>query len=169
MTLIIDHKEFFEIPDTEKLYVSRDGKIYSGRSNQILKPKHDGKGYAFVKRYSGRKNYNNIKVHRAVALVFIPNPNNLPQVNHIDGNKENNTVSNLEWISNIDNMHHAFTHGLMHPAKGEQQAMHKLTVEKVLEIRSIYPAKSMGCLAKEYGVSTQLIFRVIHRLNWKFI
>ena len=52
------------------------------------------------------------RVHRLVALTFIPNPYNLPQVNHKDGNKKNNCVDNLEWISNYDNMQHAVKLGL---------------------------------------------------------
>ena len=55
------------------------------------------------------------KVHREVALAFIPNPNNLPEVNHIDGNKENNHVSNLEWVTHQANVQHSFDTGLKQP------------------------------------------------------
>lgn len=54
-----------------------------------------------------------VYVHRVIADTFIPNPLNLPQVNHIDGNKCNNCVTNLEWVSQSDNIKHAFSTGAM--------------------------------------------------------
>ena len=53
-----------------------------------------------------------ISLHRLIATTFIPNPNNLPQVNHKDGNKENNNVNNLEWVTNQENMIHSYKTGL---------------------------------------------------------
>lgn len=65
------------------------------------------------------------KVHRLVAMAFIPNPNNLPQVNHKDGNKLNNCVDNLEWITNYDNMQHSIITGLRDTKKISKIATQK--------------------------------------------
>lgn len=77
----------------------------------ILKYQHDSKGYQRV-RVTVQREKMTFKVHREVAKAFIPNPDNKPQVNHIDGNKDNNAVDNLEWVTNQENAQHAFSTGL---------------------------------------------------------
>ncbi len=77
-------------------YVSSDGRVYSLFTNKVLKPAIDRYGYYKVTLTVNNK-LKYITVHRLVASAFIPNPNNLPQVNHKDENKLNNNVENLEW------------------------------------------------------------------------
>ena len=107
--------ELIEWRDTyiygEQYEVSNTGLVRNKVTGKILKPHKDGKGYL---RISLSKNnvQSTIKVHRAVAIAFIENPDNLPQVNHKDTNKENNTVGNLEWVTNYENMQHAIINGL---------------------------------------------------------
>ena len=80
----------------------------------ILKLQKDSKGYLRVRVTVNRQKLS-FKVHREVAKAFIPNPENKPQVNHIDGNKTNNAVDNLEWATNKENVHHAQETGLFEP------------------------------------------------------
>lgn len=78
---------------------------------RVLKTQVDKKGYHRI-RVTIEREKMSYKVHREVAKAFIENPGNLPQVNHKDGNKNNNSVDNLEWITNKDNAHHAIENGL---------------------------------------------------------
>ena len=80
-------------------------------SKRKLKPLLDSKGYQYVDLKSEVRR-RCPKIHRLVALAFIPNPENKPQVNHIDGSKINNNVSNLEWVTNEENRTHAITNKL---------------------------------------------------------
>ena len=81
--------------------VSDLGEIRNSKG-RILKPEYSNKGYACVHLRKDDKN-KKYRIHRLVAQVFIPNPDNLPEINHKDENKANNHVSNLEWCDNTYN------------------------------------------------------------------
>ena len=94
------------------LEVSDLGRVKSNlRDGRILKTVPDKKGYQRLRMTIKREKYS-FKLHRLVAEAFVPNPENKPQVNHIDGNKNNNRADNLEWVSNRENAHHAIENGL---------------------------------------------------------
>lgn len=94
-----------DIKNYEDLYeVSDTGLVKNKVSGKILKPGTDERGYLYVNLWKNGK-YKTYRIHRLVAEAFIPNPLNLPQVNHIDENKSNNNMDNLEWCDcqyNID-------------------------------------------------------------------
>jgi hypothetical protein len=91
--------------------VYSNGKIFSLKRNRFIKPFDDGNGYLTVKLRIDNKS-KNFKIHRLLAMLFIPNFNNKEQVNHIDGDKYNNNINNLEWCSRSYNMQHAYKLGL---------------------------------------------------------
>ena len=91
-----------------KYLISETGKIYSLFSNKVLTPTLEPNiGYYRVKMVSDDGEKKTFLVHRLVALAFIPNPDNKAEVNHIDGDRLNNDVSNLEWVTREENMKHA--------------------------------------------------------------
>lgn len=95
----------------EQYQVSNTGFVRNKLTGNILKAQEDEKGYLRV-RLSLHDKKRSARVHRLVAIAFIPNPENKPQVNHIDTNKKNNSVDNLEWNTNGENQIHAFKTGL---------------------------------------------------------
>lgn len=99
------------IPGFEGYLACEDGRIYSQKTNRFMVPCYDTKKYHLV---SIRKNGKTItkKVHRLIASAFIPNPNNKPQINHINGIKTDNSVKNLEWVTQSENQLHAYRTGL---------------------------------------------------------
>lgn len=95
--------------------VSNHGNVFSSKSNKFLKPTISNTGYAHVQLYDEHR-YAVVNVHRLVADAFLPNQNRLPEINHIDGDKLNNHVDNLEWVSRSDNQKHAIKSGLRTPS-----------------------------------------------------
>ncbi len=87
--------------------VSDKGRVYSNISCKLLSTYVVGGRYTQVKLYTGTKN-TSLSVHRLVAKAFIPNPNDLPEINHIDEVKTNNHISNLEWCDRFHNAAHSF-------------------------------------------------------------
>ncbi|QVV97246.1 hypothetical protein 1992IndM4_0370 [Vibrio phage ICP1] len=148
--------------------VTEDGKVFSIKRGTLKELK-------FFKDISG--NYYRVKlnkqhwlVHRVVALTFIPNPNNLPQVNHIDGDKTNNHYTNLEWTTSSGNQLHAYDIGLKMKPRGVDNGNVKLSEKEVL---SLYEKLLSGVcgdkLAIEYGITSTQISRIKGKKLWKHI
>ena len=85
--------------------VSDSGEIKNSNTGRVLKPEYSNKGYACVHLRKDGKTKKH-RLHRLIALTFIPNPSNLPEVNHKDENKANNMISNLEWCDRKYNTHY---------------------------------------------------------------
>ena len=113
---------------------------------KILKPNSDGAGYLYVSlSRDGKKK--NPKIHRLVAEAFIPNSENLPQVNHIDEDKSNNRVTNLEWSTSLNNLNYS------NVIEKGNSARKKKVIQRSFdgEVIAIYP--SMAEAVKTIGVN----------------
>ena len=102
---------FKPVPSDPDYGVSSDGRVCSFRKKKVLTPKRNWDGYLRVQLWH-RCQCRYVSIHRLVAETYIPNPMNLPFVNHKDGDKSNNSVENLEWCTQRENIQHAWETGL---------------------------------------------------------
>lgn len=135
---------------------------------RVLKNTKTHQGYQRVGLAYGRSKQKKALVHRLVAKAFIPNRQTKPYVNHINGNKKNNQVSNLEWCTQSENVQHSYDTGLQVFVRGNEHFNSKLTENKVREIRKLwdtglYLQKEIGI---KFGVNQQTISRAIRGDCW---
>lgn len=112
-----------EIPGLEGYYATENGHIFSSKSGIILKEQEYG-GYKYV-GIRGKT----LRVHRLIAFAFIPNPNNYPCINHIDENKHNNSIENLEWCTYQYNNNYGKGKPTENAIKAKKKAVVQLTVD----------------------------------------
>jgi len=156
--------------------VAPSNRVPYWRKGKICIQSKSNLGYMTVGFTVNNKKVNKY-VHRLVAEAFIPNLENKPQVNHIDCNKENNLINNLEWCTNSENHIHASKNGLnklhLHRVaySGEENGRSLLTKEQVLEIKQKYILYKYSAkkLAKEYNVSESCITHILNNISWKKI
>ena len=147
--------------------ITTDGQIYSVRSNRFLKPQMDKYGYLKTGLWKdGERKF--FLVHRLVAKTFLPNVGNLPEVNHIDGDKTNNKLDNLEWCTSSDNLKHAFASGAK-SNKGAKNPKSKLNEEKVREIRFLLKIRDVKEISNIYGVVPGAIYNIKSGKSWNHV
>ena len=170
-------KELIEIDDLKDYYIDTEGNVFNNKYKSNSKTKR----HNFKKMKLGSfNNYSNIVlngkcyfVHRLVAKTFIPNPENKPQVNHINGNKKDNRVENLEWVTAKENLHHCWY--ILHKdiiddraqkrlAKQEEQEKQKLKRKHENTIICVETGEifeSQISLANKLGISKQCLNNLI--------
>lgn len=125
------------IKNYEDYIVSNYGNVYNLRTSKLLKQTMFNNGYKFVTLYNNNK-HKKFKVSRLVAQAFIPNPNNLPCVNHKDENKLNNNVENLEWCTYSYNINY----GTANNRRSEKLSKRVIKIDKDNNILEIYDSIS---------------------------
>ena len=172
--LVNDSEEWRDISNYEGIYrVSNFGRVISkqfGNEWRLRKLIVNKDGYNIVTLSKNGKT-KNFLVHRLVAMTFIPNPNNLPLVEHNDDNRLNNNVNNLSWSTNDDNMKHAVERKRM--SYGENRYNTALTEADVKYIKLNYKPHDKNfsgkALAQKFNVSQKTISSIINNITWKYI
>lgn len=173
--MVIETEEWRDVKGYEGLYqISSWGRVWSypkrGHNGKMLSAGKDKKGYPLVVLMKNKK-MNTTRVHRLVAQAFIPNPNNYPDVMHLDDNPPNIYYKNLQWGTHRMNMKDMSNKKRCNQPIGENRIQSKLTEKQVLEIRAKYTGKrgEQTNLGIEYGVDQCTIFDLVHRKTWTHI
>lgn len=147
------------IKESARYLVSDDGRVFNATTGQELKQSLSTKGYKKVNLWVNNRNVSR-PIHRLVAIAYIPNFDKKLTVNHIDGNKLNNNLANLEWNTVKENNNHYKTNGGRYNSK--------LTDHDVATILSLANGgKRQKQIAKDYGVCEATISNIVNHKVWK--
>lgn len=150
------------IKDYPNYEVSSGGRVRNTKTGRVLRPSLNTGGYQHVGLPTNGKPKSHY-IHRLVASAFIPNPENKRTVNHIDGDKTNNRVDNLEWCDDGENQKHAYRTGLKHPSGGSpKQKVRCVETNQIFEslrqtseyfdcgVANVHCSIHSGCRCKGY-------------------
>ncbi len=180
MKALIDGEEWVPVQGYEGLYeVSNMGRVRAPEKRNIVRGRHPtpylrtrkpkvlaltGDKYLTVGLHRDGK-CKRVLVHRLVAQHFVPNPDNLPEVNHLDEDKKNNKSTNLEWTTRSGNALHS-----SYKNRGSQTGTSKLSEAEVLEIVELLSKGHRQTeVAKLYGVTNHCVFRIQAGHNWAWL
>ena len=152
-----------------KSIIAIDGAITSKYNGKVMSTYKDKKGYHHITLHIGKvtKTRKTFLVHRLVAQKYIPNPLNLPQVNHKDGNKSNNSVDNLEWCTGQQNVDHSVLNKLIPLA--QRKVNSKCSEEDILEIRRLRNDEHLNYyeLGKQFKIAYQTAHKICTNQTYK--
>lgn len=158
---IVAYEGMYQVSDLGRVKSLKFSKL------RLLKNSFDKDGYLLVSLYKNGKQ-KTITTHRLVAQSFIYNKDKKPQVNHINGIKDDNRVQNLEWNTSLENIRHSYKNGLKKgfriSQKGGSNPNSKLTQKQVLEIRE--SDLSVKKLCSKYNVKSSCIYRILKNESW---
>lgn len=146
------------------------GRYTRFKPGKIMTPKFDGRGMYLQVVLSKNGNHRKHLVHRLIAFTFIENPYNLPEVNHIDEDKTNNCVSNLEWCDHKYNNNYG---SKATASRGQKNSQNKFSEDVIKEIRRIHkpgdPEFGTMGLSKKFGISPPHVSAIIHGKRWGWL
>lgn len=163
----IEWREIYIDKGRTDYLISNTGVVYSKKSKKILKPQLSNCGYLRVELYINGCSYKK-SIHRLVAIAFIPNPLFKPQVNHKNGDKTNNNVSNLEWVTESENEKEAYRIGLKTSKLGEESHFCKTNKSTIKYICKLIEDGEYTLIeiSNLTNVSIAMIYRIYWRKSW---
>ena len=160
--------EYFKIANLEGFEISKSGIIRNCNTLKIKSQYISSTGYYMISVSKNNKS-KPYRVHRLLAETFIPTKDGCIFVNHIDGNKTNNSLDNLEWCTHLENMKHAFRTGLANNLN-EKNGMSKLNRTDVIEIKKLLNnGISQYKISKMFNVSRSAILKIKLGKTWSNI
>lgn len=171
---IVGYEGYYKISNTGEIKsLERFTKSNKTRSRKvpakIINFRIDKDGYKTRTLCKDAKKYK-ISEHRLVALTFLPNPNNLLQVNHKNGIKTDNRVENLEWCTDSENKRHALDNDLKIPAKGDSIGTSKITNEQAIKIKQLFKkGYTTRKISDIFQISYQLVWKIKKDQTWSHI
>lgn len=160
------HGEYFG--DTHE--ISDSGILRNIKNKKVLRQNINKQGYLITVISRGRKRKIAIRIHRAVAENFLDLIDGKNIINHIDGNKTNNRVENLEWCTCKENSRHAVDTGLLVNKKGTEVYNSSLSNDDVRKIRILIKnGEKQADIAKKYNVSHDVIYHIAHNHTYKSV
>ena len=162
---------FKDIRGFEGFYrISKSGIVFDVSKNSRKHSTKNSHGYKVI-YLSKNGDGNQFRINRLVALTYLPNLENKPCVNHKNGIKYDDRVSNLEWVTHKENTRHAMDTGLMKVKKGQEHSQSKLTEKDVLEIRELCENGYLFQyeIAEIYGIARNTVSSINIRVLWSHI
>ena len=156
-----------KIKSKNRIVYNKGNNSYCNIKEKLLKPNKDKAGYLYVSFYDKNKNITkSLKIHRLVALAFCEGYEDGLEVNHKDGNKQNNNAENLEWVTRSQNIRDIFKRG--RKVNGELSNSSKLMNRDIGIIASLYDSGiKQEIIAKAFGVSQGTISNIIRNKHYK--
>ena len=154
---VIGYEGFYQISN-----LGRCKRLYKHRNEKILKPIKTPHGY-FNYSFCVNSKFKAMSIHRLVAIHFIPNPDNYPEVNHIDADKSNYSVDNLEWCTRSHNIKHAHTLGLVFPNKATDSIRKVNAINRPIILKMKKKGFTLHEISRVSGISISTISKTINK------
>jgi hypothetical protein len=151
-----------QIKGFENYLINQNGEVYSLFSKKQIKSQKDKAGYLAIS-LSNKKERKRLFIHRLLAIAYINNPENKPCVNHLDGDKSNNNLCNLQWCTHEENIKHAWSNGLCYKNYETIKLAQKSISKKLLDTNTNTIFNSISEAIRYYNIPSTTFYRLMNK------